>query len=158
MKLLTSAHIECPFHCVIFGLVWWCALMQKKIISYFWPNNNYHTVWEYSAPDEIWHSSLQYSLMLHWTCAWDVVSEQAKWCRYITEHSVLLTRPFGIHTHTHTHLMALCPGLPGWASSRKVKPIWIKLKQETVSGSGISWATCKSAPRSRQITTPTPHH
>ena len=32
------------------------------------------------------------------------------------------------------------------------------LKQETVSGSGISWAICKSAPRSRQITTPAPHY
>ena len=31
------------------------------------------------------------------------------------------------------------------------------LKQETVSGSGISWTICKSAPRSRQITTPAPH-
>jgi len=31
-------------------------------------------------------------------------------------------------------------------------------KQETVSGSGISWAICKSAPCSRQITTPAPHH
>ena len=40
------------------------------------------------------------------------------------------------HTHTHTRLMALCPGLPGWASTRKVKPIWILVKQETVSGSG----------------------
>ena len=57
---------------------------------------------------------------------------------------------------THTHRMALCPGLPGWAGTRKVKPIWILLKQETVSGSGISWAVCKSAPRSRQITTPAP--
>ena len=36
--------------------------------------------------------------------------------------------------------MALCPGLPGCAGTRKVKPIWILLKQETVSGSGISWA------------------
>jgi len=27
-----------------------------------------------------------------------------------------------------------------------------------VSGRGISWAICKSAPRSRQITTPAPHH
>jgi len=27
-----------------------------------------------------------------------------------------------------------------------------------VSGSDISWAICKSAPRSRQITTPAPHH
>ena len=50
------------------------------------------------------------------------------------------------------------PGIPRWAGNRKVKPIWILLKQETVSGSGISWAICKSAPRSRQITTPAPHH
>ena len=27
-----------------------------------------------------------------------------------------------------------------------------------MSGSGISWAICKSAPRSRQITMPAPHH
>ena len=27
-----------------------------------------------------------------------------------------------------------------------------------MSGSGISWAICKSAPRSRQITTPVPRH
>ena len=26
------------------------------------------------------------------------------------------------HTHTHTRLTALCPGLPGWAGTRKVKP------------------------------------
>jgi len=57
-----------------------------------------------------------------------------------------------------TRLMALFPGLPRWAGTRKVKPIWILLKQETVSGSGISWAICKSAYRARQITMPTPHH
>ena len=62
------------------------------------------------------------------------------------------------HTHTHTCLTVLFPGLSGWASTRKVKPIWILLKQETVSGSGISWHICKSAPCSRQITTPAPHH
>ena len=33
---------------------------------------------------------------------------------------------------------------------QKGKPIWILLKQETVSDSGISWAVCKSAPCSRQ--------
>jgi len=54
--------------------------------------------------------------------------------------------------------MALFPGLPGWAGTRKVKPIWILLTQETVSGSGISWAMYKSASRSRQITMPAPHH
>ena len=69
------------------------------------------------------------------------------------------------HTH-YRHLLLLhthpfngpFPGLPRSAGTRKVKPIWILLKQETVSGSGISWAICKSAPRSRQITTPAPHH
>jgi len=62
------------------------------------------------------------------------------------------------NTHTHTRLTALFPGLPMWAGTRKVKTIWILLKQETASGSGISWALCKSAPRSRQITMPVPHH
>ena len=63
-----------------------------------------------------------------------------------------------IIAHTQTRLTDLFPGLPRWAGTRKVKPTWILLKQETVSGSGISWATYKSAPRSRQITTPAPHH
>ena len=71
------------------------------------------------------------------------------------------------HTHTHTHtrthvrLTALCPGLPGTtrvSRYQKGKPVWILLKQETVSGSGISWVICNSAPRSRQITTPAPYH
>jgi len=57
-----------------------------------------------------------------------------------------------------TCLMALFPGLPGWAGTRKVKPIWILLEQVTVSGSVICWAICKSAPRCRQITMPAPHH
>ena len=62
-------------------------------------------------------------------------------------------------SHTHTHAFnGPFPGLPMWAGTRKVKPIWILLKQETVSSSGMSWAICKSAPHSRQITTPTPHH
>ena len=58
----------------------------------------------------------------------------------------------------HTLFNGFFPGLPRWAGTRKVKPIWILLKQETVSGSGISWAICKSAPGFRQITTPAPHH
>jgi len=75
-------------------------------------------------------------------------------------------------THTHIRLTALCPGLSGWAAhsfngpfpglprwagTRKVKPIWILLEQETVSGSGIHWAICKSAPHTRQTTIPAPH-
>ena len=64
-----------------------------------------------------------------------------------------------IHNYNYyNHLTASFPGLPRRAGTRKVKPIWILLKQETVSGSGISWAICKSAPRCRQITTPAPHY
>jgi len=60
---------------------------------------------------------------------------------------------------THTHLFnGPFPWPPRWAGTRKEKPIQILLKQETVSGSGISWAICKSAPCSRQITMPAPHH
>ena len=63
------------------------------------------------------------------------------------------------NTHTHTQpFNGPFPGLPGRAGTRKVKPIWILVKQETVSGNGISWAICKSAPCSRQITVPAPHH
>jgi len=66
-----------------------------------------------------------------------------QYCRYVNNHEHLQLN----QTHnTHTRLTALCPRLPGWAGIRKVKPIWILLKQETVSGSGISWAICKSAP------------
>ena len=65
------------------------------------------------------------------------------------------------HTHTHTHTHPFNGPLSGTTRAsryQKGKPIWIILKQETVSGSGISWAICKPAPRSREITTPTPHH
>ena len=93
------------------------------------------------------------------------------WARYTvvksrSEMTIITSVRYQGNAHTHTHarthtcLTALFPGLPWWAGTRKVKPIWILLKQETVSGSGsgISWAICKSAPRSRQITMPAPHH
>jgi len=41
---------------------------------------------------------------------------------------------------------------------QKGKTIWILLKQEAVSGSGISWAIYKSAPHSREIIMPASHH
>ena len=62
------------------------------------------------------------------------------WYRcFASSATVTLSSTF-LCTHTHTRLTALFPGLPRLAGSRKVKPIWILLKQETVSGSGISWA------------------
>ena len=63
------------------------------------------------------------------------------------------------NTHTHTQpLNGPFSGTTQVSRYQKGKPIWILLKQETVSDSGISWAICKSAPSSRQTTAPAPHH
>ena len=62
-------------------------------------------------------------------------------------------------THTQTHpFNGPFSRTTRVSQYQKVKPNCILLKQETMSGSGIRWAICKSAPRSRQITTPAPNH
>jgi len=61
------------------------------------------------------------------------------------------------HTHTHPFNGPLS-GTTRVSRYQKGKPILILLKQETVTGSGISWAICKSAPCSRETTTPALHH
>jgi len=71
--------------------------------------------------------------------------------------SLTISNKTGTHTDTHP-FNGPFSGVPRSAGARKVKPIWILLEQETVSGSGISLAICKSAPHSRQITTLVPHH
>jgi len=63
------------------------------------------------------------------------------------------------HAHTHTHpFNGPFSGTTqvSWYQKGKTM-VWILLKQETVSGSGISWAICKFAPCSREITMPAPH-
>ena len=64
-----------------------------------------------------------------------------------------------IHTHnTHTHAFSGPLSRTTRVSRhQKGKPMWIFVKQETESGSGINWAICKPAHRSRQITTTAPH-
>jgi len=51
----------------------------------------------------------------------------------------------------HTHLTAFWPGQPGQTDTKKARTIWILLKQETASGSVISWTIRKSAPHSRHL-------
>jgi len=63
------------------------------------------------------------------------------------------------NTHTHTHPFNGPFSGTTWVSRyQKGKTNLDLLKQEMVSGSGVSWAICKSAPSSRQITMPAPHH
>ena len=55
---------------------------------------------------------------------------------------------FTLHMYTHTHPFHGPLSRTTWVSwYQKGKPICILLKQETVSGSGISWAVYKSAYR-----------
>ena len=67
-----------------------------------------------------------------------------KFCQCVKNSGFSWQKRPGTHTNTHarthTHLTALCPEVPAWASTGKVKPIGILLKQETVSGSDIIWA------------------
>ena len=96
-----------------------------------------------------------------WEAAAGVNGSRQSWFLLISSQLTVRKHSQGLFTcatDTHTRLMALFPAIPGWAGTRKVKPIWILLKQETLSGSGISWAVCKSASSSRQLTTPAPHH
>ena len=71
-----------------------------------------------------------------------------------------------MYTHTHTQPfygpVKFCPDYPGELTpetyNQEGKTNLDLLEQETVSGSGISWAICKSAPCLRQITMPAPYH
>jgi len=106
--------------------------------------------------------SLIHARWWRWWCTWrcPCAPPRDRWSSTRTRHwRPSCSRRATTKYNAHTRLTALCPGLPGWAGTRKVKPEWILLKQETVSGSGISCIILqKSAPRSRQITTPAPHH
>jgi len=62
--------------------------------------------------------------------------------------------------HTHTHLFnGPLSGTTRVGRYQKGKKNNLDFtEQQTVSGSGISWAICKSAPCCRQITMAAPHH
>ena len=60
--------------------------------------------------------------------------------------------------YTHAHLMALYRDYLGGLVPERQNQSGFYWSNETVSVNGISWAICKSSPRSRQITMPAPHH
>ena len=66
-------------------------------------------------------------------------------------HTTIYIRNILKCSNTYTHpFNGPFSGTTRVSQDQKGKPIWILLKQETVSGSGISWAICKSGSRSRQ--------
>ena len=145
MQIVT---ISCPRHC-------WLGCRKMPLHHLPWLLNNEVFSWESSLTSHehgnwkiVWIRVTTYlpsALVVHLLACGAVESLCIFWVSTIvfeqTKH--LFNNPF--------------PALPRWAGIRKVKPSWILLKQETVSGSCISWAICKSAPRSRLITMPAPH-
>ena len=57
--------------------------------------------------------------------------------------------------HQLDHIQTICTPLQ---TDNHTDTDYMDFTETRHSGSGISWAICKSAPRSRQITTPAPNH
>ena len=138
-------------HCTEFPpLLWHCWLGNRS---------NCRTCFQWSPVQ-----TFLWDLVQPWVteCVWgSLIHRMINMCRrmmLILVDLIYVLLVMGMFAIAHIRLTALFPGLPRWAGTRKVEPIWILLKQETVSGCGISWARCKSAPSSRQITTPASHH
>ena len=129
------------------------AVQLSNVYEHVYSANKHQNVYGNTM---FWVPLIQDICLFHSCVSFYFLSSIATWMFYVLICVYLLFSAF-MRNNAHTHLTALCLGLPKWAGTRKVKPIWILLKQETVSGSGISRAICKSAPRSRQITTPAPH-
>jgi len=70
---------------------------------------------------------------------------------------VFKSRVCTINTHTHTHTHVQRPFVWDYLDKRKNKCGFYWSKRQWVAVV-ISWAICKSEPRSRPIATPAPHH
>ena len=107
--------------------------------------------------DDEWSDGIRRSSslhrLLHHSTSLTSLSRQTLFCLLPITHT-------HTHTHTHTRLTALCRDCPGEPVQKgKTNLHFTEARDsEWQCGSGISWAICKSAPHSRQITTPAPHH
>ena len=124
--------------------VWWVVLEWMRSL----------TLPAYYAERGLLNGRASVRLSVPWIDSLSSVWRVCCWVPCRQEMSISSSGAPAWRAHTHSRLTTLFPGLPRWAGTRKVKPIWILLKLEIVSG----WAVCKSAPRSRQTTTPAPHH
>ena len=76
-----------------------------------------------------------------------------------TATGILISTSSCLLQHTHTHLMALCPGLPGWAGTRKVNQsgfYWSKRQWVAVASAG-PYASLHLAPDRQPHQHPTTH-
>jgi len=133
-----------------------CSIRQLFSQPKFWPANPWLKERITAKVSAATDKDIQHTATMAQKCGTVYVWQ----CNQVTSIRYDTTpTPTPTPTHTHTHTFnGHFPGIPRWAGTRKVEPIWILLKQETMSGSGISQAICKSTSRSRQKITPASHH
>ena len=105
-------------------------------------------LWDNLSPGTLWSSSWSWTLyfILHAFVHPIII--------FFSQHMLLQT-----HTHTHTHpFNGPLSGTTRVSRYQKGKTSLDFTEARDSEWGGISWAICKSAPRSRQITTPAPHH
>ena len=109
-----------------FLLVWRCEHSTVMATVLLQPRN--------SPPVQLHNPDITYGLF-RWQLKEHLFQETWTW-RSVTSdmwhHRQTLTY-LNATVHTHTHLTSLFLGLPRWAGTRKVKPMWILQKQETDS-------------------------
>jgi len=79
-----------------------------------------------------WGMGSEVMLYIAWKSGLYILSVVMIWVIVLMPVTVLssvVTALLIVHTHTHNRFTALFPGLPGWAGTRKVKPVWILLRQ-----------------------------
>jgi len=87
---------------------------------------------------------------------WFLYSSLQPFCLInLSENSLIL---YLHHKHTHTHTHPFNGPLSRTTRVSRYQKGKTNLDFTEARDSGISWAICKSAPCSRQITMPTPHH
>jgi len=112
-------------------------LMEVELISY-WPTASSTVAWTWIDPVtaemvNVLSVDATDSIM-HWYSPLTATTQAAA-----TNHWMADTTNKHTHTHTHTRLTALCPGLPGWASTRKVNQsgfYWSKRQWVAVASAG----------------------
>jgi len=116
-----------------------CKLASKQqmtVIAKTWNNGSSHSSNSYSS---------------FFSGRWEAVSPgnpviKVLWVYYTTTTTIVLW------------LFWILSGTTRVSQYQKGKTNLDLLEQEIVSGSGICWVICKSAPHPRQITMPAPHH
>ena len=117
-------------------------------------NCSSHHCWTLQWAGLLGNSAESCSRHCYWTVQWFLLWNFSLTRRSTCSSSAILQPDtHTTHTHTYTHpFNGPFYGSTQVSQYQKGKPIWILLKQETVSGSGISWAICKSALHSQFFT------